>query len=589
MDQMAGTGTRRAPHPLRYRTAHLGLPGSWEPFSWTREVAWTAENIARLRDLGFNTVQLNVAWGSRPGDNPLNLEDVVALSPEDAVRYPQPVLLRGSPDPNRWEGRRRELRERIALCRAAGMRTVFHFGAPYNAHARYGDNPPNCISDPAVAERYALLIQTFAAEFPGVDDLHVYTYDQDAWLCSEFGDCPRCAGIPLHQRLVPLLNRMAAEWRACTPDGTLWWEPWELSAGQSLECIAGVSPNGFGLALHVNAGECMATIVVDRWFRNMTKRAESRGIPVIAEYFLGAGSEETEPLAHLAHPLTVLRGLKAITSVPGVCGIKEYYGLAPEKDDPNLQATALFFTNPEITEEDALIAMSCPYGPAAEPMRRFWSLTSQGMDVCPWEVSWYIREIGRSAVDHSLAAATIHGQQCSTPSWDSTRHSVFMKVDDSQPHPWMLEDVQLRFQMAADLWRQAEETGVEAAETVPAALRDTLDATLRELAALRRRVAAYAFHLRETNLATVMRRHSNSHPEVAARAGRELGALLVADRENWREEKAAGTGLPGTSPQWPQIDTAIELLRRDTGAFLDTFFLETPYQASKGIFTLTSR
>mgnify|MGYP000627613890 CR=1 FL=1 len=32
-------------------------------------------------------------------------------------------------------------------------------------------------------------------DFPEVDDVMVYTYDQLAWLCSEFGDCadPRIA------------------------------------------------------------------------------------------------------------------------------------------------------------------------------------------------------------------------------------------------------------------------------------------------------------------------------------------------------------------------------------------------------------
>ena len=42
-------------------------------------------------------------------------------------------------------------------------------------------------------------------------------------------------------------------------------------------------------------------------------------------------------------------------------------------------------------------------------MIRFWRLTSQGMELFPWETTWYIREIGRSRVDHSLSAATLRG------------------------------------------------------------------------------------------------------------------------------------------------------------------------------------
>lgn len=579
-------------HPIRYRIGHLGLPSSLEPWKWIEEVQWSTENVARLKALGFNMIQLNVAWGSRPGDEPLNLEDVVALTPEQAARYPQPVPLRSSTDAGRQEQRRADLRHRIALCRTAGLRTLFHFGAPYNAHARYGDNPPNCISDPDVAERYALLIRALAAEFPGIDDLHLYTYDQDAWLCSEFGDCSRCAGVPLPDRLVPFLNRLASEWHAANPSGRLWWEPWELSAGQSLACIERVNPEGFGLAMHVNAGECMATIVADRWFRNMASVAAARGIPVVGEYFLGAASEETEPLSGLAHPLAILRGLKTLASVPGLAGVKEYYGLAPQKEDPNLRMTALFFEDASIAEEDALARLAEPYGVTAGDIQRFWHLTSEGMELFPWEVSWFIRQVGRSAVDHSLAAAFLHGQQCSTPSWEATRHAVFMKVDDRQPHPWMLEDVQVRCELAAARWREAEHLGGHIAGAVPPALRDAFAANLRDLAALRRRAMAYAYHIRETNLATVLRRHSNARDTGAtamARVSSELLDVLRADRENWREEVGARTGLPGTSDTWPEMDEAIELLQQDPGAFLDRFLLETPILLSKGMFSLTSR
>ena len=577
------------PDRLDYRVGHLGLPGSYDFWSWTRRVAWATENIARLRNLGFNTVQLNVAWGARPGDEPLNLEDVVALTSEQDALYPQPVPLRSSADPGRWDQRRADLRARIELCKAAGMRTLFHFGAPYNAHARYGDNPPNCISDPGVAKRYRLLIHAFVRDFPGVDDLHLYTYDQDAWLCSEFGDCPRCSGVPLSRRLAPFLDRLAAAWREVNPAGRLWWEPWELSAGQALACVEAVNPDGFGLALHTNIGECMQTIVADRWFRNMAALAQHRGIPVIGEYFLGAGTEETEPLTHLAHPLVTLRGLKALGAVPGLRGIKEYYGLAPEKEDPNLLATSLFFENPDIGEEEALTRLSAPYGPAAESITRFWRLTSEGMELFPWEVSWYIRQIGRSAVDHSLSAAMIHGQQCSTPSWDSTRHGVFMKVDDRQPHPWMLEDIQVRCELAVARWRDAEAVGASIHASVPPNLAGSLTENLRDLASLRRRAIAYACHLRETNLAAVARRHLDTHPEVANRAANELLAVLIADRDNWSEEVESNTGLPGTANKWPEIHLAIEALEHDLPTFLDTYLLEKPYAMSKGAFSLTSR
>jgi hypothetical protein len=81
------------------------------------------------------------------------------------------------------------------------------------------------------------------------------------------------------------------------------------------------------------------------------------------------------------------------------------------------------------------------------------------------------------------------------------------------------------------------------------------------------------------------------HP-IRYRTGRVTAKLLDvlrADRENWREEVAGDTGLPGTTDTWPEIDEAIDLLEQDRGAFLDRFLLETPIQLSKGMFSLTSR
>jgi len=52
---------------LQYCVGFLGCPPR-------PDVPWTRQNLARLKELGFNTIQLNIAWGYRPGDEPLNLE-----------------------------------------------------------------------------------------------------------------------------------------------------------------------------------------------------------------------------------------------------------------------------------------------------------------------------------------------------------------------------------------------------------------------------------------------------------------------------------------------------------------------------------
>ncbi len=470
-----------------YRVGFLAQPASCEP-AWLRSIEWNKENIGKLKALGFTVIQVDVAW-TRPDDEILNIEDIVELSAEQQKAYPQPVPLRSKPGAENLAARQETIRKRIALAKEAGLRTLLLVGTPYNAHARYGDDPPNCILDQKTAERHALMLEQLVKVLPGLDDLQVYTYDVDAWLCSEFGKCPRCRGVPLHKRLVAFVNTLTSTWHKVNPGGRVWWEPWELSSGESLSCIELLDPEGLGLVMHCNGAECMATMPVDRWVKNMGAIAQQRGIPVMVQYFLGGTSEETEPY-FLSHPLVTLRGLQAIAAVEGLVGIKEYYGLGPDRDDPNLRMTGLFFGNPAIGEEEALKELAKPYGPAADEMIRFWRLTSAAMELFPWETSWFIREIGRSRVDHSLTSATLRGMDIGTPSWRSSRHSTFLRIEPAYPpHPWMLEDVQLRCEAAASRMAQALSVGVPIQPTLKKEISESFAQNLLDLGRFERRAS----------------------------------------------------------------------------------------------------
>ncbi len=604
--------------PLQYRVGHLGNPNSAEPFKFWRVVPWTEANLRRLKDLGFNTIQVNVAWGPRPDDEPLNIEDVVELPPDLAARYPQVVPLNSDPSPARRAQRREDVALRSAACHRLGLRTIFHFGAPYNNHMAYGDGPPNCISDEAVLRRYELLIDIFARDFPEVDDLLVYTYDQDAWLCSEFGPCPRCLGIPLHERLPRFLEGLALAWQRHRPAGRLWWEPWELSAGQVYACVPRLRPDLFGLALHANVAEVMATHPADRWLKNTAALAAERGIPVIAEYWLGGPCEEQEPLLHLSHPLVTLRGLKAIAAA-GVTGIKEYYGLDPDREDPNLRMTGLFLANPAISEAEALVELARPYAAAAAGMARFWQLASRGMELFPWDVAWYVRQIGRSRVDHALSAARIRGMPCRTPSWCSTRATIFLRSYEfyTEDDPWLREDIELRCRLAAEAWEHALAQLRQALPSVPPGLRLSVERNLLDLGRLRRRALAYAYHFRETNLAEMLR----AYPHAPERMRAELRQCLQADLENYALEQQADLAAPGlglfplwvppAGTPWQEAEDALKLLDEAPPAFLETYLKLGPAgvsepkegtrnqlagyipllagQADKGLFSVSSR
>jgi hypothetical protein len=339
----------------------------------------------------------------------------------------------------------------------------------------------------------------------------------------------------------------------------------------------------------------MATLVVDRWVKNMGSIARRRGIPVMIQYFLGGTSEETEPY-FLAHPLVTLRGLKAIASVSGLSGIKEYYGLGPDRDDPNLRMTALFFRDPRIAEDEALEQLARPYGQAAGDMIRFWRLTSEGMELFPWETTWFIREVGRSRVDHSLSAATLRGMDISTPTWRSSRHSTFMRIEPAYPpHPWMLEDVQLRCEAAADRMRQALETSRQIEGRLPEGYRKDFAQVLLDLGRFQRRALAYAYHLRETNLATCLRAARKDQQRVLADwLARQLLELMKADLRNVGSDKVASAGDPTptaapTSGVWPEMEAAIDLVSKDLETFLGKYFADAPDRASKGVFSATSR
>ncbi len=559
--------------PFQVRVGILGCPSR-------PQVAWTIENLRILQDLGFNTMQLNIAWGYRPADEPLNLEDVVDL-PLGCQEFESERAVPVRSDPSRRVERKADLRQRIQLCRQVGMRSIFHFGAPNNAF--YDPNFTNfikgqmahCLLDRKTPDYYACLLKAFFEEFPGVDDILMYTYDQDAWLCNEFGDCPYCSGVPLHERVTPFVNRMARTWNQMVPAGRLWWEPWELSAGQVLQCVERLDCDCVGLSLHTNIAEAQVTVVADGWFKNTARLAASRNIPVIGENFLGAASEEVEPYTHLSHPLVVLRMLRSVAQVEGVVGIKEYYGLLPDQLDINLKGTGLFLHDPTIEEETALHLLSIEFGAAAEQMESFWRLTSEAMELFPWDSSWFIREIGKSDPVHSMSAAFLRGYCAETPSWLATRDAIFMKVNNEEPHPWMLEDVQLRCEMASRRIRQALEIGQKALSRIPQHNQEAFSLNLEELQGFLQRTLAYIYHIRATNLAMIMRQKIHQGKEIPALQVEELLNVMVADQEN--------------QDQPEPLQSAIQLLKTNLRAFLDRYYTVEPNIVSKGYFSLTSR
>jgi len=261
--------------------------------------------------------------------------------------------------------------------------------------------------------------------------------------------------------------------------------------------------------------------------------------------------------------------------VPGVIGIKEYYGLVPTREDPNLRMTSLFFKNPRLDETQALRKLAKPYGRAAGDMEQFWTLTSEAMEFFPWDATWFFRYLGESKPVHSLNAAFIRGQVAHTPAWESSRRAIFMKTDNAECDPWMLEDVQLRCDMAAERMAAALQLGQRIKGDVPKELAGEFAQALEDLTQIRQRAVAYVCHLRETNLANMMRQCVAGKEPMPERLPAEMAAVLREDQANQQQAEPIGA--------------ALALLEKDQLAFLKTYFVVPDKPLNQGGFSVTSR
>lgn len=544
---------------LQYKVGILGAPSS-------PNVEWNDKNLELMKKLGFNTMQLNIAWGYRPADDPLILEDVVSVPNEFLLPVDIDSTLNknvGSSKtfihaPHRIAARAAELKHRIAMCKKHGMRTIFHFGAPFVAYPAV-EPLSQCISEPKTISRYIKLIENFHREFPGVDDLLMYTYDQNAWLCSEDGPCEKCNGIPLDKRVSNFVNILAQNWKKHNPDGRLWWEPWEISAGQTYSAIEQLDPTSVGLSIHSSITEVQIAMPADRWFKNVLTLAEERNIPVLGEVWLGTATEEIEPYIYLPSPLTTLRALRAMNNAGKLYGIKEYYGNIPNREDPNLRIVSIFFNEPDITDDKALSLLAKPYKNASEEIQQYWKYSSEVIEMYPWDISWFSREVGRSDPQHLLSAATLKGASWVTPSWLSNRRAAFMRtVETDEPHFWMLEDAQLRFEATARKVDQALVAAADARINVPKKYLSEFEMGVKELIGFKQRCLAYTYHIRETNLCNMIRHSLVKTGKVNNTNLTELKAILIKDQQNQGEGNLLGP--------------AIELLDKDLESFLKKYF-----------------
>jgi hypothetical protein len=426
----AASGHPAAPGGYRLFVGVVGNPS-------VPDISWSDEELTQIKQLGVNMVQLSIAWGGKPAGEVLNLEDL------DAEQ-------------------REKFKFRIAQAKKHGLKTIAHFGIPRMVN--FNPVRPACILDQAVQTRYRDLLKEFMVSFPEVDDVLVYTFDQQAWLCSEFGPCPRCSGIPLDARLPAFLNMLNETMQSVRPNTRLWWKPWELSKGQVVAILDAVKPAHFGLVLNPSSSNEVypfndRSFKSDLGVRRLVQMAEERGIPVLGEF------DHTfyKPLYLFEDffPRLIYEQMVGWKEMRGIVGVKEYYGFAPATFSVNAAMLEAWMRSPDASLDTLLAEIAAPYGATAAPLViQAWEYVARSVEAYPWDTTYLIGPMGLDRPwdgGHDWEPVTIPNATWDTPIWKANRKGNFMLTEEHKAHPWVFEDAGLRLEDSAALGFKAVE------------------------------------------------------------------------------------------------------------------------------------
>jgi hypothetical protein len=233
--------------------------------------------------------------------------------------------------------------------------------------------------------------------------------------------------------------------------------------------------------------------------------------------------------------------------------------------------------NPSRSTNDLEREITMRFGPAQADVLAYLDLLSDARQTYPWDASWLAREVGRASTDHGWSGATIRGAVASTPSWESTRHAMFMKTDNAQPHFWMLEDVELRCKMTTDILDKASDMGARILAELSNSRDQALFQQIQDDVDIFRRVSrSYALHLRETNIAQMLRQDLAAGRLMTPALVEELHRLLDSDVDN---QKGRG-----------RVVEVRRIFMENQEEFVRRYLLPTDLTRNeKGHFTLTTR
>jgi len=417
------------------------------------EVAWDDSQIAQLKEMGMNFAQLNIAWDSRPQNEPLNLDDMT----DETVAV---------------------FRKRVDRLKSYGMKGMFHFGMPKVKVLCHNANitqyiTPSCIMEEETFTVNIAMLKKLLLAFPEVCDYMFYTYDQHAWLCSEFGICPNCAGVPLDKRLPQFINRFKAAAAEVTPEFVFWWQPWELSLGQICETLGGIEPANFGLMLNTAGTESYFNNLDNHWIRCISVIAAEKNIPIIGEIQTAGSGVGAVPLHCFPCPTLVYRQISIVRRLPTFVGIKEHFGYPFSRISCNMLFCGEYLKDTEAPLGELLRRTAAHYGGgAADYLTEAWTKAEQAYDFIPFRFTYLFSNIAGYSLKHDFDVPKVNSVYADTPAWESDRRVDFLNMHGVSYHPWALEDAAFRFKQSGTRFMECHALLVRALESASARKED---------------------------------------------------------------------------------------------------------------------
>lgn len=287
---------------------------------------------------------------------------------------------------------------------------------------------------------------------------------------------------------------------------------------------------------------------------------------------MASANEEVAPLTRIAAPRLVAEELEAVGHVSQIAGVKEYFGMVPDSYDPNLLMAAAKMQNLDIATEQVLQEMVEPYGPASKDVLAAWESSAVGLSVFPWDATWRFRSLPNNLagieVYHKWNIAHIEGAVAPSPSWKSTRRSLFMTTESEMLDPWFFEDIELRCATSSEKLLEAIKHYKNALDKIDIEpYVSYLKENKEQLAILEQMVTAIRCYCREANLTYLMRKHVEEGNQIPLDLIRRFENIMQFDIAN--QSKGIAENIYGN----PTAQEMLELFRADPVRWVTTNYV----------------